>query len=199
MVSAPSPQSSGSSRPQRGISSPSTPAWVWASCASSWACSDRSGARSRGATCRVRRRHRPGSRNIRRPLWPAKLPAPPPNRGGTLRNPDGRYAMNPTDSITGSQTSSRPRRVGSDGAALAPSKPLVSVVVPAYNEAAIVEKNLAALCRYMESLEDEYRWEVVFVNDGSSDGTGRLAEAFARTRSNIHVLHHPQNFWLGHT
>ena len=107
--------------------------------------------------------------------------------------------MNTTDSITASQTSSRPRRVGSDGAPLAPFKPLVSVVVPAYNEAAIVEKNLAALCRYMESLEDEYRWEIVFVNDGSSDGTGRLAEAFARTRSNIHVLHHPKNFGLGQT
>src|SRR5215475_60210 len=32
-------------------------------------------------------------------------------------------------------------------------KPLVSLVVPAYNEAAIVEKNLTTLCRYMESLE----------------------------------------------
>lgn len=105
--------------------------------------------------------------------------------------------MNTTDSITASQKSLRPGGVGSDGAALALSKPLVSVVVPAYNEAAIVEKNLTALCRYMESLEDDYRWEIVFVNDGSSDGTGRLVEAFARTRTNIHVLHHHVNFGLG--
>lgn len=105
--------------------------------------------------------------------------------------------MNTTDLITASQTSSRPWSVGSDGAAVALSKPLVSVVVPAFNEAAIVEKNLAALCQYMESLEDEYRWEIVVVNDGSADGTGRLVDAFARTRSNILVLHHHVNFGLG--
>lgn len=75
--------------------------------------------------------------------------------------------------------------------------PLVSLVVPAYNEAAIVEKHLAVVCQYMESLEDEYRWEIVFINDGSTDGTGELAEAFARTRENIHVVHHMSNFGLG--
>jgi glycosyltransferase involved in cell wall biosynthesis len=105
--------------------------------------------------------------------------------------------MNMTDWITASQKGLRPGGVGSEGGTFAPSKPLVSVVVPAFNEAAIVEKNLAALCRYMEGLEDEYRWEIVLVNDGSSDGTGRLGEAFAGTRSNITVLHHPVNFGLG--
>src|SRR5205809_7902581 len=112
-----------------------------------------------------------------------------------MRN--GRHAMNTTDSITTSRARSRPAGVGNDGAAVALSKPLVSVVVPAYNEAAIVEKNLAALCQYLESLEDEYRWEMVFINDGSRDDNGRLAEAFARTRSNIRVLHQSMNFGLG--
>ena len=76
-------------------------------------------------------------------------------------------------------------------------KPFVSIVVPAFNEASIVEKNLTILCQYMESLEDEYRWEIIFVNDGSTDETGKLAEAFARTRDNIHVLQHLTNFQLG--
>src|SRR2546430_9289765 len=103
------------------------------------------------------------------------------------------------DSTTRTETQSIPLRSGKGRMEPPGAEPLVSVVVAAFNEEAIVEKNLAALCRYMESLEDEYRWEIVFVNDGSSDGTGRLAEAFARTRSNIHVLHHPQNFGLGQT
>lgn len=77
------------------------------------------------------------------------------------------------------------------------AKPFVSVVVPAYNEADIVEKNLATLCEYMESLEDEYCWELIVVNDGSTDQTGDLAEAFAKTRDNVHVLHHMYNFRLG--
>jgi len=77
------------------------------------------------------------------------------------------------------------------------NKPLVSLVVPAYNEVSIVEKNLAKLSRYMESLEDEYRWEMIVVNDGSSDETGALIDAFARTRDNIHALHHLNNFGVG--
>jgi glycosyltransferase involved in cell wall biosynthesis len=105
--------------------------------------------------------------------------------------------MNTTDAITASQASSRPGGTGSGAAAPGPTKPFVSVVVPAFNEAAIAETNLAVLCRYLEGLEDEYRWEIVCVNDGSSDGTGRLADAFARTRSNVKVLHHPVNFGLG--
>jgi glycosyltransferase involved in cell wall biosynthesis len=76
-------------------------------------------------------------------------------------------------------------------------KPLVSLVVPAYNEAALVERNLLRLCRYMKSLEDEYRWEIIFINDGSTDQTGELAETFANTRDNMHVFHHMTNFGVG--
>jgi glycosyltransferase involved in cell wall biosynthesis len=76
-------------------------------------------------------------------------------------------------------------------------KPLVSLVVPAYNEAALVERNLHRLCRYMKSLENEYRWEIIFINDGSTDQTGELAEAFANTRDNMHVFHHMTNFGVG--
>lgn len=76
-------------------------------------------------------------------------------------------------------------------------KPLVSLIVPGYNEAAIVEQNLAVLCEYMESLQDLYNWEIVVINDGSVDETGELAEAFASTRENVYVLHHITNFGLG--
>jgi glycosyltransferase involved in cell wall biosynthesis len=76
-------------------------------------------------------------------------------------------------------------------------KPLVSLVAPAYNEATIIEGNLTFLCDYMETLEAEYDWELIIVNDGSRDATGELAEGFAKTRSNIHVVHHITNFGLG--
>ena len=77
------------------------------------------------------------------------------------------------------------------------NKPFVSIVMPAYNEALIIEKNLLKLCEYMKTLEHEYRWEMIIVNDGSADKTGELAEAFAMTRDNVHVLHHMYNFRLG--
>lgn len=86
--------------------------------------------------------------------------------------------------------------VGENGRGPA-ERPLVSIAVPAYNEAAVVEKNLATLCQYMESLEGEYRWELVVIDDGSRDETGELAEGFARTRENVRVFHHLVNFGLG--
>lgn len=77
------------------------------------------------------------------------------------------------------------------------SKPLISILVPAYNEEAIVEQNLSRLCDYLDSLKNKYRWELIFVNDGSQDRTGEIAEAFALKRKNIHVYHHYINLQLG--
>jgi hypothetical protein len=76
-------------------------------------------------------------------------------------------------------------------------KPLVSVIVPAFNEAAIIERNLARLCEYLQTLERKYRWELIVVNDGSTDATGELAEAFAGSQENVRVLHHEVNLNLG--
>jgi glycosyltransferase involved in cell wall biosynthesis len=76
-------------------------------------------------------------------------------------------------------------------------RPFVSVLVPGYNEEAIVERNLQALCDYMATLEDRYRWEIVFIDDGSSDRTGVLADRFALDHPTVRVFHHPTNFGLG--
>jgi glycosyltransferase involved in cell wall biosynthesis len=105
--------------------------------------------------------------------------------------------MSTTDATTTRDARPRPAGPATAGGERAPSRPMVSVVVPAYNEAAIIEANLAALCAYMESLEDEYRWEIVVVDDGSTDQTGPLAEAFSRRRTNVRVLRHVVNFGLG--
>jgi glycosyltransferase involved in cell wall biosynthesis len=77
------------------------------------------------------------------------------------------------------------------------SKPLVSLVVPAFNEASVVQQNLAVLCDYMKSLEHKYDWEMLVVNDGSKDDTSALAKGFAQGRPNVHVLDHVVNFGLG--
>ena len=84
-----------------------------------------------------------------------------------------------------------------DSVPLSATRPLVSLVVPAFNEATIVEHNLARLCTYMQSLESRFRWEVVVINDGSTDATGDLADEFAKTHANVRVFHHITNFGLG--
>lgn len=77
------------------------------------------------------------------------------------------------------------------------NRPLVSLVLPAFNEAAIIEKNLRQLSEYLKSLESEYRWEMIIIDDGSTDNTGELAKSFAQHRDNVFVLSHITNFGLG--
>ncbi len=76
-------------------------------------------------------------------------------------------------------------------------RPFVSVVVPAFNEAELIARNLAQLCEYLRTLEETYRWEIVVVNDGSTDATGEIAERFAEAHTEVRVVHHPVNLNLG--
>ena len=76
-------------------------------------------------------------------------------------------------------------------------KPSVSVLVPAYNEEPILGATLAELWEYMNSLADRYRFEIVVVDDGSSDRSREVATQFAADKPNVRVLHQPINFGLG--
>jgi len=65
-----------------------------------------------------------------------------------------------------------------------PEHPLLSIVVPVYNEEACVDEMAKRLQSTLENLDLDY--EVIFVNDGSRDGTegavARLAEHDGRVR-----------------
>ena len=76
-------------------------------------------------------------------------------------------------------------------------KPSVSVIVPAFNESSIILDTLRSLVEYMHTLDDRYRWEIVVVDDGSTDGTGYLAQQMAEKDRHIRVLRHRVNFMLG--
>ena len=76
-------------------------------------------------------------------------------------------------------------------------RPLVTLVVPVYNEADILADSLDALAGFMASVEDRYRWELVVVDDGSTDLTGELADTFAASRDNVRVHHQRTNMRLG--
>lgn len=76
-------------------------------------------------------------------------------------------------------------------------RPLVTIVLPAFNEEAILERNVDILLDYLRTLEHRYRWEVLLVNDGSSDSTGDIAEQLALRFDELTALHHRTNFGLG--
>lgn len=64
----------------------------------------------------------------------------------------------------------------------------ISIVIPAYNE----EKNirLGALDKVSRYLEHNLSgWEVVFVDDGSTDGTAELLDEFVKSTSGFRVIH----------
>ena len=72
--------------------------------------------------------------------------------------------------------------------------PLVSLVLPALNE---VDNLTEAVAQARGPLGEIGDWEIVVVDDGSSDGTGDLAERLARDDTRIRVVHHAENRGLG--
>ncbi len=77
-------------------------------------------------------------------------------------------------------------------------KTYVSVVLPCYNEEAILPGNLIRVIEYLDSKKESFRCQIVIVNDGSKDETGEIADLFAKQDSRIKVIHHPVNLNLGH-
>ena len=72
----------------------------------------------------------------------------------------------------------------------------ISLVIPAFNEEAIIEPSLDAIFSYLDT-KPEFKWEVVIVNDGSKDKTGDMAEKYRLKRPNLTVIHHRHNKNLG--
>lgn len=73
---------------------------------------------------------------------------------------------------------------------------MVSVVVPACNESQIIEGTIERIIRLLEG-QKHYEWELIIVDDGSLDGTLRIAEAAAEGHEQVRVLSHERNYGLG--
>ncbi len=74
-----------------------------------------------------------------------------------------------------------------------PMKPLISVVVPAYNEEAV----LAAFHERMSTLFDtlsDYRCEMIFVNDGSTDRTQAIIDELHTRDDRVACVNLSRNF-----
>lgn len=56
----------------------------------------------------------------------------------------------------------------------------LSVVVPAYNEAPILHRNVTALRRFLQARFADRQWHIIIADNGSTDGTGALASALAQ-------------------
>ncbi len=74
-------------------------------------------------------------------------------------------------------------------------KPATSIVVLAFNEGRNLETTIESIHKAVIDILDTY--EVIIVNDGSSDDTGKVAIAIAGQDARIKVIHNSTNMGCG--
>ena len=96
----------------------------------------------------------------------------------------GRTRLNENVSAT-----SRPNAIAS-----LPSASL-SVVFPAFNEEANIKRTVESAREILPKLATE--WEIIVVNDGSSDATQGICDDLANRHADVVAIHHPRNRGYG--
>ena len=71
----------------------------------------------------------------------------------------------------------------------------ISITLPAYNEADNIEALSEEIRQYFEGKKIPH--EIIIVNDGSADDTGKIADTLAAKHQTISVIHHSPNKGYG--
>lgn len=71
----------------------------------------------------------------------------------------------------------------------------LSVVLPAFNEEQVIREVVSSISRFLPSVAD--RFEVIVVDDGSTDRTGAILEEMMETDPALVAIHHSRNRGYG--
>ena len=70
---------------------------------------------------------------------------------------------------------------------------LVSIIIPVFNEVDAIEK-LVANIQNLRNLGLDFEYEIIIVDDGSTDGTGSSLKEIKLTNQNLHVVSLARNY-----
>ena len=98
---------------------------------------------------------------------------------------DGKIVMHKFDNITAQQSRQPP---------LDPM-PSISVFFPCHNEVANIEPLVKKTLHVLTGLAPDF--EIIIVDDGSGDGTDKVADSLAAQIEEVKVVHHPTNLGYG--
>ncbi|RMG79707.1 MAG: glycosyltransferase family 2 protein [Bacteroidetes bacterium] len=71
--------------------------------------------------------------------------------------------------------------------------PAISIVIPAYNEALVIDKTIESIKQYMHRFHSERDYEIIVVDDGSTDKTSEKVKRF----EDVILLTHKTNLGKG--
>lgn len=70
-----------------------------------------------------------------------------------------------------------------------------SVIIPAYNEEKNIMANAEKILKFFNTYNRDY--EILIVNDGSNDGTEKIARAISKKFGKVRVISHARNMGVG--
>lgn len=71
----------------------------------------------------------------------------------------------------------------------------LTIIIPAYNESAVIASTLSEVLWAIGDKFEDY--EVIIVNDGSTDDTGRIADELAASTPCVRAVHNDRNIGFG--
>ncbi len=73
---------------------------------------------------------------------------------------------------------------------------MISIISPFYNEASILDASITQMLSNLAGLQ--HPWELIVVDDGSTDGSGDIARRLAGPEKRLQVLGYPENRGRGY-
>jgi len=71
----------------------------------------------------------------------------------------------------------------------------LSLVIPSYNESSVLSSNLSKIIEYF--IQKKYSFEIIVVNDGSSDFTAELVRSITVDNPSVKLINNKQNMGKG--